>query len=204
MFNIVLELPHEARDSNELRVRFQSLVVNVLAVVAETRLFALFLDDVHEADDSALDLISTIVNSKNRMVGLVLHLLFQNIDVPVPSARFHDHALGPTVSPSLSHHVPWIVVDVLCLQGCHRPCSPDVLFPKSPDVAQRRTIVVFRGVDPHRPDAAPAPRRRRRPVEVYLQRIVGECFFGKKFVDGLTEAGACKCGRLGVRDVLAY
>ncbi|KAI5897382.1 histidine kinase [Schizophyllum commune H4-8] len=68
MFNIVLELPHEARDSNELRVRFQSLVVNVLAVVAETRLFALFLDDVHEADDSALDLISTIVNSKNRML----------------------------------------------------------------------------------------------------------------------------------------
>lgn len=82
MFNIVLELPHEARDSNELRVRFQSLVVNVLAVVAETRLFALFLDDVHEADDSALDLISTIVNSKNRMVGLVLHLYSKILTFP--------------------------------------------------------------------------------------------------------------------------
>ncbi|TRM62878.1 histidine kinase [Schizophyllum amplum] len=68
MFNMVIELPHEARDSRELRIRFQSLVENVFAVVAETRLFALFLDDIHEADDSALDLISTLVNSKNRML----------------------------------------------------------------------------------------------------------------------------------------
>lgn len=44
-----LEVPLNAR---ELRARFQTLVVNVFSVIAETRLFALFLDDLHEADPS--------------------------------------------------------------------------------------------------------------------------------------------------------
>lgn len=38
--------------TRELRARFQSLVENVFSVIAETRLFALFLDDLHEADES--------------------------------------------------------------------------------------------------------------------------------------------------------
>ena len=51
-FDIVLDQPQEPLDSTDLRSRFQSLVEKVFAVVAETRLFALFLDDLHEADDS--------------------------------------------------------------------------------------------------------------------------------------------------------
>ncbi|KAF6766466.1 dual-domain HisK/Mak2 protein kinase [Ephemerocybe angulata] len=68
MFNINLEEPHEPLDSRDLRSRFQSLVEKVFAVIAETRLFALFLDDLHEADDSTLDLVSTLLNSRSRMV----------------------------------------------------------------------------------------------------------------------------------------
>jgi predicted ATPase/serine/threonine protein kinase len=68
LFDIHLEAPHESLNSPELRVRFQSLVENVFTVIAETRLFALFLDDLHEADQSTLDLVSTLVNSRSRML----------------------------------------------------------------------------------------------------------------------------------------
>lgn len=52
-FDISLDTaPKESLSTRELRARFQSLVENVFAVVAETRLFALFLDDLHEADES--------------------------------------------------------------------------------------------------------------------------------------------------------
>ncbi|RXW16010.1 hypothetical protein EST38_g9848 [Candolleomyces aberdarensis] len=67
-FDINLEEPHEPLDSRDLRSRFQSLVEKVFAVIAETRLFALFLDDLHEADDSTLDLVSTLLNSRSRML----------------------------------------------------------------------------------------------------------------------------------------
>lgn len=52
LFNITLEPPRELLTTRELRARFQSLVENVFAVIAETRLFSLFLDDLHEADES--------------------------------------------------------------------------------------------------------------------------------------------------------
>jgi len=87
LFDIQLEAPKEPLNSRELRARFQSLVENVFAVIAETRLFALFLDDLHEADASCvyfnsydspgnqvfrtLDLVSTLVNSRTRMVGSI-------------------------------------------------------------------------------------------------------------------------------------
>ncbi|KAK2461712.1 hypothetical protein APHAL10511_006175 [Amanita phalloides] len=68
-FNLALDAPpKESLSSRELRARFQSLVENVFAVIAETRLFALFLDDLHEADESALDIVSTLVNSRSRML----------------------------------------------------------------------------------------------------------------------------------------
>lgn len=52
-FDIPLDtVPKESLSTRELRARFQSLVENVFAVVAETRLFSLFLDDLHEADES--------------------------------------------------------------------------------------------------------------------------------------------------------
>jgi hypothetical protein len=49
---ISLDIPQETLTTRELRARFQSLVENVFSVLAETRLFALFLDDLHEADES--------------------------------------------------------------------------------------------------------------------------------------------------------
>ncbi|KAH8834919.1 dual-domain HisK/Mak2 protein kinase [Flagelloscypha sp. PMI_526] len=71
-FNIVLNSPQELLDTPELRTRFQVLVENVFSVIAETRLFALFLDDIHEADESTMDLVSTLVNSKSGMLLLLL------------------------------------------------------------------------------------------------------------------------------------
>ena len=52
LFDITIEPPRETSETNELPARFQSLVENVFSVLAETRLFALFLDDLHEAPDS--------------------------------------------------------------------------------------------------------------------------------------------------------
>jgi hypothetical protein len=52
LFNFSLDIPQETLTTHELRARFQSLVEHVFSVLAETRLFALFLDDLHEADES--------------------------------------------------------------------------------------------------------------------------------------------------------
>jgi hypothetical protein len=49
-------LPQERLTAGELRTRFQFLVEHVFAVIAETRLFALFLDDLHDADESYANL----------------------------------------------------------------------------------------------------------------------------------------------------
>ncbi|PPQ63721.1 hypothetical protein CVT24_004301 [Panaeolus cyanescens] len=68
LFNIHINTPQEPLNTKELRARFQSLVENVFIVIAEIRLFALFLDDLHEADNSTLDLVSTLVNSRSRML----------------------------------------------------------------------------------------------------------------------------------------
>ncbi|KAF9015434.1 dual-domain HisK/Mak2 protein kinase [Cyathus striatus] len=68
LFDIVLDAPQDPLSTRELRARFQSLVESVFSVIAETRLFALFLDDLHEADDSSLDLVSALLNSRSRML----------------------------------------------------------------------------------------------------------------------------------------
>lgn len=52
LFDITLDTPRETLETHELRARFESLVENVFAVLADTRLFALFLDDLQEATDS--------------------------------------------------------------------------------------------------------------------------------------------------------
>ncbi|TFK57700.1 histidine kinase [Heliocybe sulcata] len=71
LFDINIESPRESLSTRELRARFQSLVENVFVVLAETRLFALFLDDLHEADESSLDLIGTLMNSRSRMLMFI-------------------------------------------------------------------------------------------------------------------------------------
>ncbi|KAF7784549.1 hypothetical protein Agabi119p4_714 [Agaricus bisporus var. burnettii] len=68
-YNIDLNvLPQERLATRDLRTRFQFLVQHVFAVIAETRLFALFLDDLHDADESTLELVSALINSKSRML----------------------------------------------------------------------------------------------------------------------------------------
>ena len=52
LFDITIETPPEPLETHELRARFQSLFQSVFSVLAETRLFALFLDDLHDASDS--------------------------------------------------------------------------------------------------------------------------------------------------------
>ncbi|KAH9927462.1 histidine kinase [Epithele typhae] len=68
IFGLTIDLPQETLETSELPARFQSLVENVFAVLAETRLFALFLDDLHEASDSSLELINALVNSRTRLL----------------------------------------------------------------------------------------------------------------------------------------
>lgn len=52
LFDVPVVYPKEVLSPVELRARFQSLVEQVFSVLAEVRLLALFLDDIHEADDS--------------------------------------------------------------------------------------------------------------------------------------------------------
>ena len=52
LFDLVIEPPTECLSASAVRARFESLVESVFSVIAETRLFALFLDDLHEADES--------------------------------------------------------------------------------------------------------------------------------------------------------
>ncbi|KAF9258589.1 dual-domain HisK/Mak2 protein kinase [Marasmius fiardii PR-910] len=71
LFDIHLDSPRESLSTRELRARFETLVENVFSVIGQTRLFALFLDDLHEADESTLDVVSALVNSKSRMLIFV-------------------------------------------------------------------------------------------------------------------------------------
>ncbi|KAJ3761553.1 dual-domain HisK/Mak2 protein kinase [Lentinula raphanica] len=68
LYGLNLDTPRETLTTRELRARFETLVENVFAVIADTRLFALFLDDLHEADESTLDVVSALFNSRTRMV----------------------------------------------------------------------------------------------------------------------------------------
>ncbi|KAJ3724256.1 hypothetical protein DFJ43DRAFT_1157787 [Lentinula guzmanii] len=71
LFGLALDTPRENLATRELRARFETLVENVFAVIADTRLFALFLDDLHEADESTLDVVSALFNSRTRMLIFV-------------------------------------------------------------------------------------------------------------------------------------
>ena len=84
----------EILETHELRARFESLVEGVFTVLAETRLFALFLDDLQDASDSyvppichaegirvnflhrSLDLIRALINSRSRIVCIMTLLRF--------------------------------------------------------------------------------------------------------------------------------
>lgn len=67
LLGIPIECPHEPLSTSELRDRFFSLVQKVFAVLADIRPFALFLDDLHDAPTSSLDLIGKLINLKTRL-----------------------------------------------------------------------------------------------------------------------------------------
>ncbi|KAI5991480.1 STKc type histidine kinase [Pisolithus albus] len=54
--------------TGELSARFQNLVESVFGVVTETRPVALFLDDLHEADNASLDVVEALINSRSRLL----------------------------------------------------------------------------------------------------------------------------------------
>ena len=101
LFEISLDIAQETLTTRELRARFQSLVEKVFAVLAETRLFALFLDDLHEADESyvsslcqlqeslkysrSFDLVNTLASSRNRIVRL---LTLSNLSILNPRSLY--------------------------------------------------------------------------------------------------------------------
>lgn len=85
LINVKVENDDEFLSTEELRVRWQSLVTNVFTVIAEVRMLALvrrtlaitsltsycdqFLDDLHVADDSSLDLITALSKSRSSVVS---------------------------------------------------------------------------------------------------------------------------------------
>ncbi|EJD55247.1 hypothetical protein AURDEDRAFT_140870 [Auricularia subglabra TFB-10046 SS5] len=70
LFGISVASADESLSTEELRVRFQSLVVGVFCVLAEVRMLALFLDDLHVADQSSIDLITTLAGSRSNILIL--------------------------------------------------------------------------------------------------------------------------------------
>ena len=70
LFDVETHPVEDQPSSFELRARFQTLVEQVLSVLAEVKMLALFLDDLHEADESSMDLIMTLANARSRMLIL--------------------------------------------------------------------------------------------------------------------------------------
>lgn len=68
LFQIHFDEPRVALSTEELGARFQSLVETVFGAVGDVRPLALFLDDIHFADQSSLDLVGLLANSRSRLV----------------------------------------------------------------------------------------------------------------------------------------
>ena len=64
LFQINLDEPKVALSTEELGARFQSLVETVFGAVGDVRPLALFLDDIHFADQSSLDVVGLLANSR--------------------------------------------------------------------------------------------------------------------------------------------
>ncbi|KAF8746288.1 hypothetical protein AX14_000082 [Amanita brunnescens Koide BX004] len=129
-FDIPLDtVPKESLSTRELRARFQSLVENVFAVVAETRLFSLFLDDLHEADESTLDLVSTLVNSRSRM------LIFATLRSDKSDVVARVRSMFPTKSRST-----WITVEPLSFPAISALVSKTLHRPKEDCLSLSRFV----------------------------------------------------------------
>jgi len=67
-FSITIDSPQDRLATSELRARFQSLLENMLLAISEVKTIALFFDDLHEADDSCLDMVEALINARIRML----------------------------------------------------------------------------------------------------------------------------------------
>ena len=64
LFQINLDEPKVALSTEEFGARFQSLVETVFGAVGNARPLALFLHDIHFADQSSLDVVGLLANSR--------------------------------------------------------------------------------------------------------------------------------------------
>ncbi|KAH7104691.1 hypothetical protein BKA62DRAFT_693063 [Auriculariales sp. MPI-PUGE-AT-0066] len=69
-FDIPVAIMDDSLSTEELRVRFQSLLVNVVYALSEVRMLALFLDDLHVADESTLDFVTSLIGSCSNVLIL--------------------------------------------------------------------------------------------------------------------------------------
>ncbi|KAG8792150.1 hypothetical protein FRC17_008642, partial [Serendipita sp. 399] len=67
-FGVHLAEPQVVPSTEELGARFQTLVEGVYGTLADVKLLALVLDDIHFADKSTLELIGLLAESKSRML----------------------------------------------------------------------------------------------------------------------------------------
>jgi hypothetical protein len=63
--HINFDEPKATLSTDELGARFQSLVETVFGVVGGVRPLAIFLGDIHSADQSLLDLVGCLANSQS-------------------------------------------------------------------------------------------------------------------------------------------
>ena len=114
--------------TSELSARFQNLVESILGVITEIKPLALFLDDLHEADNayvigmcgefiaercrSSLNIVEALINSRSRLVRVLLrgqHWTNQDTYRSF-SPRFGlptGKRLNSLASYLSSHHVPY-------------------------------------------------------------------------------------------------
>ena len=64
LIHINFDEPKVVLSTEELSVRFQSLVETVFGVVGDVQPLALFLDNIHFVDQSLLDLVGLLANSQ--------------------------------------------------------------------------------------------------------------------------------------------
>nr|GAT57553.1 histidine kinase [Mycena chlorophos] len=118
LFDIEVATPKEHLSTRELRARFQTLVQSVFAVIAETRLFALFLDDLQEADESTLDLVEALINSKCRML---IFATIRSSDQTVVD-RVHSMFTGRSRPTWINlESLPYSAIGSMVAKALHRP-----------------------------------------------------------------------------------
>ncbi|EIN13359.1 histidine kinase [Punctularia strigosozonata HHB-11173 SS5] len=124
LYDLEFDTPREELAGQELRARFQALFTEVFSVVADTRLLAIFLDDIHEADDSSLELIGTLMNSRSRLLVLTTLRTDQSATVEKVRELFSSRSRVTWIQ---LEPLSYSAIATLVARTLHRPldeCSP--------------------------------------------------------------------------------